>query len=251
MTEVNNSGAAHEANPVTRRDLLKAGASLAVLGGISAPYIARAADPFILAPLTYGESELAPVISANTIGFHYHKHHQGCIDNLNKLTPGTPYADMKVKDIIKATYGQPDKIDIYNNAAQAWNHDFYWRSMKPNGGGEPPSATQKLILGSFDSLDAFKQEFIKVASSQFGSGWVWVVAEGAGWKNGRSTAIKIIKTSNADTPLTMDLRPLLVVDVWEHAYYLDYQNKRTDYVSAVVDKLLNWEYAQTNLMRLS
>jgi Fe-Mn family superoxide dismutase len=231
---------------LSRRDLLTAGSALAI-SAISLPHIARAADVVTLPALPYAENALDPVISANTIGFHYGKHHKGYVDNLNKLVATTPYADATLKDIIKDTYGKAEKVAIYNNAAQIWNHTFYWNSLRAKGGGEPPGELKKLIEASFGSVDALKKELATTATGQFGSGWAWLVAESSGGTKNASTKLKVIKTSNADTPLTQDQRPLLTIDVWEHAYYLDYQNRRADYVNALLDKLINWEFAQQNL----
>ena len=196
------------------------------------------ATPYILPPLPYAENALEPVISAKTIGVHYGKHHKTYVDNLNKLIAGTEYAGLSLEDIIAGTSGRPENAAIFNNAAQIWNHTFYWNSMKPQGGGEPPAALKKKIEASFDSVDACKNELSAAAVSQFGSGWAWLVLDGE--------KIKVIKTSNADTPLTMNFKPLLTVDVWEHAYYLDCQNRRADYVNAVLDKLINWDFALSN-----
>ena len=193
----------------------------------------------ILPPLPYADNALEPVISAKTIGVHYGKHHKTYVDNLNKLVAGTEYAGLSLENIIVRTSGQPENAAIFNNAAQIWNHTFYWNSMKPQGGGEPPAALKNKIEASFDSVDACKNELSSAAVSQFGSGWAWLVLDGE--------KIKVIKTSNADTPLTMNLKPLLTVDVWEHAYYLDCQNRRADYVNAVIDKLINWDFASRNL----
>ena len=195
--------------------------------------------PKILAPLPYADDALEPVISKRTIGFHYGKHHKGYVDNLNKLLAGTELADMPLEKIISETAGKADKAAIFNNAAQAWNHAFYWRSLKPKGGGEPPAALKKLIEASFGSLDACKKELATAATSQFGSGWAWLVLDG--------DKLLVVKTGNADSPLTKSLKPLITVDVWEHAYYLDYQNLRADYVAAVLDKLINWDFAGENL----
>jgi len=197
-----------------------------------------AAPPHVLAPLPYAENALEPVISANTIGFHYGKHHKGYVDNLDKLIAGTEYADLSLEKIIAATAGRAEKAPIFNNAAQIWNHTFYWKSMRPKGGGEPPAALKQKIEASFGSVDACKKELASAAVSQFGSGWAWLVLDG--------DKLKVVKTANADTPLTTVLKPLLTIDVWEHAYYLDYQNRRADYVSAVLDKLINWEFALQN-----
>lgn len=200
---------------------------------------AQAATSQVLPPLPYAENALDPVISANTIAFHYWKHHKGYVDNLNKLVAGTEYADLTLEKIITATAGQTDKTTIFNNAAQIWNHTFYWNSMKPRGGGEPPAALKQRMEASFGSVDACKKELAATAVSQFGSGWAWLVLNG--------DKLKIVKTANAETPLINGLKPLLSVDVWEHAYYLDYQNRRVDYVAAVLDKLINWEFALENL----
>jgi Fe-Mn family superoxide dismutase len=225
-----------------RREFLAASTGAALLyavGGL--PSIARAASPHVLPPLPYGDNALEPVISSNTIGFHYGKHHRGYIDNLNKLLPGTEFADMELEAIIAATAGKSDKVAIFNNAAQTWNHTFYWRSLRPNGGGEPPAALKQKIEASFGSLEACKKELADAAVTQFGSGWAWLLLD--------SGRFKVLKTGNADNPMSQGMKPLLTVDVWEHAYYLDYQNRRADYVNAVIDKLINWQFAAENLSR--
>jgi Fe-Mn family superoxide dismutase len=191
-----------------------------------------------LPPLPYADNALEPVISANTLSFHYGKHHKTYVDNLNKLIAGTELADRSLEQIIAATAGQTDKAGIFNNAAQVWNHTFYWNSLSPKGGGEPPSSLKQKIEASFGSLDACKKELATAATTQFGSGWAWLVKDG--------DSLKVIKTSNADLPLIKGLKPLLTIDVWEHAYYLDYQNRRPDYVNAVLDKLINWGFAADN-----
>jgi len=198
----------------------------------------KSATPHVLPALPYADSALSPVISANTIGFHYGKHHKGYVDNLNKLVGGTEFADLPLEKIITQTAGKADKTAIFNNAAQTWNHTFYWRSLKPKGGGEPPAELKQKIEASFGTLDACKKELATAAMAQFGSGWVWLVLNGA--------KLKVVKTGNADVPMTAGLKPLLAIDVWEHAYYLDYQNRRADYVNAVLDKLINWEFALQN-----
>jgi Fe-Mn family superoxide dismutase len=199
------------------------------------------ASPVTLPPLPYEQSALQPVISANTLGFHHGKHHKTYVDTLNKLIGGTEFADMPLEKIVKATANQPDHADIFNNAGQAWNHNFYWRSMRPSGGGEPPAALKRLMESSFGSVDACKKELSKAAVGEFGSGWAWLAQDG--------DKLKIIKTGNANSPLTLGAKPLLTIDVWEHAYYLDYQNRRVDYVNAVIDKLANWNFAAENLGR--
>ena len=193
----------------------------------------------VLLPLPYADNALAPVISAATIGFHYGKHHKGYVDNLNKLTAGTVFADMPLEKIITETAGKADKVAIFNNAAQAWNHTFYWQSLRPGGGGQPPAMLKKKIEASFDDFDACKKELAAAATTQFGSGWAWLVLEG--------DKLKVVKTGNAECPLTQGATPLLTIDVWEHAYYLDYQNRRADYINAVLDKLINWDFAAENL----
>jgi len=197
-----------------------------------------AASPHVLPALPYAENALEPVITAKTMSFHYGKHHKGYVDNLNELIAGTEYADLALEKIITSTAGQPEKTAIFNNAAQTWNHTFYWKSMKPKGGGEPPAALKQRIEASFGSVDACKKELASAAVSQFGSGWAWLVLEGG--------KLKVVKTANAAVPLITGMKPLLSIDVWEHAYYLDYQNRRADYVNAVLDKLINWEFALQN-----
>ncbi len=233
------------ANPLTpvnmnRRDFLLASAgaaSLLALGGFPG-MLHAAASPHVLPPLPYPENALEPVITARTIGFHYGKHHSGYVTNLNKLIAGTEFADAHLEKIMAGTAGVKEKAAIFNNAAQVWNHTFYWNSLKANGGGEPPAALKTRIDASFGSVDACKKELAAAATGQFGSGWAWLVSDGDG--------LKVVKTGNAETPLTAGFKPLLTVDVWEHAYYLDYQNRRADYVNAVLEKLINWEFALQN-----
>jgi len=228
-----------ESISLNRRGFLIASAGLAAtlaLGGL--PRTAKAA-PLTLPALPYAENALDPVISANTLGFHYGKHHMAYLNNLNKLIAGTEFADMPLEKIVAAAAGKPDKVAIFNNAAQTWNHTFYWHSLKPKGGGEPPAALKQMIEASFGSVDACRKELATTTISQFGSGWGWLVLEGG--------KLKVVKTGNADTPMTAGMKPLLAIDVWEHAYYLDYQNRRADYVNAVLDKLINWEFAFSNL----
>jgi Fe-Mn family superoxide dismutase len=193
----------------------------------------------VLPPLKWAVNALEPVVSAKTISFHYGKHHQAYVDTVNKMIAGTEFADMTLEKLIGATAGKTDKAGIFNNAAQVWNHTFYWNSLRPKGGGEPPSMLKQKIEAAFGSVDACKKELSAAALAQFGSGWAWLVADGG--------KLKIVKTADAETPITHGVKPLLTVDVWEHAYYLDYQNKRADYVNAVLDKLINWEFAERNL----
>jgi superoxide dismutase, Fe-Mn family len=199
----------------------------------------KSATPHVLPPLPYADNALDPVISANTIGFHYGKHHKAYVENLNKLVEGTDFGNLSLEKIITATVGKADKTAIFNNAAQTWNHTFYWNSMKPKGGGEPPAVLKQKIEASFGTLDACKKELATAAMAQFGSGWGWLVL-----KNGK---LEVMKTSNADTPIAHGLKPLLTVDVWEHAYYLDYQNRRGDYLDSFIKNLINWDFANSNL----
>jgi len=225
---------------LNRRGFLKASAGFAAslaMGYFSR--MAQASTPHSLPPLPYADNALEPVITARTMGFHYGKHHRGYVNNLNKLVARTEYADMPLHKIIIHTAGRPDKTAIFNNAAQVWNHSFYWQSLKPNGGGEPPAALKQQIEASFGAVEACKQELASAAMSQFGSGWAWLVLDGK--------KLRVEKTGNADVPLTAGMKPLLTIDVWEHAYYLDYQNRRADYVNAVIDKLINWEFAMQNV----
>jgi len=202
-----------------------------------------AASPLSLPPLPYAENALEPVISAKTLAFHHGRHHRGYVENLNKLIGGTELADLPLERIVIETAGKADRAGIFNNAAQAWNHDFYWHCLKPKGGGEPPAALRHKMEAAFGSLDGCKKELAATALAQFGSGWAWLVLDGS--------KLKVIKTANADTPMTRGMKPLLTIDVWEHAYYLDYQNKRADHVNALIDKLANWDFAAENLAGFS
>lgn len=193
---------------------------------------------FNLPKLPYAEDALAPVISANTISFHYGKHHKAYVDKLNELIEGTPYAEMSLEDIIRKSAKDAKAAAVFNNAAQTWNHDFYWHSMTAEG-GTPAGKIKKALEDSFGGVEDFTKAFKAAAVGQFGSGWAWLVH-----KDGK---LAIQTTSNADTPLAHDGKPLLVVDVWEHAYYLDYQNRRPDHVQAWLDKLANWSFAEKNL----
>jgi Fe-Mn family superoxide dismutase len=196
---------------------------------------------FQLPPLPYAQDALAPYISAKTMSFHYGKHHQAYVDNLNKLIAGNPWAGQPLEKIIRGTAGAADTAAIFNNAAQVWNHTFFWQSMKAGGGGKPTGDLLKQIEKSFQNFDEFKKAFLTVALAQFGSGWAWLVQEGG--------TLKIIKTANADTPAAHGQTALLACDVWEHAYYLDYQNRRKDFVEAFLDSLANWEFADSQMKK--
>ncbi|MCA8952254.1 MAG: superoxide dismutase [Planctomycetes bacterium] len=192
-----------------------------------------------LPALPYALDALAPHINAQTLEIHHGKHHQAYVTNGNKLIEGTEFAAMKVEDIIKATAGKADKAGIFNNAAQVWNHTFYWHSMKPGGGGKPTGAIAAKIDADLGGYDKFAQEFAQAGATQFGSGWAWLVLE-----NGK---LAIKKTPNAENPMTAGAKPLITMDVWEHAYYLDFQNRRPDYMKAFLDHLVNWDFANQNL----
>jgi Fe-Mn family superoxide dismutase len=194
---------------------------------------------FELPPLPYAKDALQPHISANTLDFHHGKHHNAYVVNLNNLTKDTPLASKNLEEIIKAVAGDASKVGVFNNAAQVWNHTFYWNCMKPGGGGEPSGDLASAINSAFGSFDKFKEEFKNACVTQFGSGWGWLVAE--------KGALKLAKTGNADTPMVHGQTALLTCDVWEHAYYLDYQNRRPDYVQAFLDKLVNWDFVAKNL----
>ena len=187
---------------------------------------------FKMVELPYEKNALEPYISAQTFDFHYGKHYKTYVDNLNKLIENTEFSAMTLEEIIKNTYGKPEYAAIFNNAAQTWNHEFFWKSMRPNGGGEPKADLKQKIEASFGTVEKFREEFRNAAITQFGSGWAWLVEDG--------DKLKIIKTSNADTPIAHNYKPLLTIDVWEHAYYLDYQNKRADFVDEYIKNLLNW-----------
>lgn len=222
-----------------RRQLLLTGAS-AALPLVLLHGKARAEAALTLPPLPYPENALDPVISANTVSFHYGKHHRAYFDNLNKLIAGTPLAGQSLEQIIRATAGLADRTAVFNNAAQAWNHTFYWNGLRRGSNGKPGRELSERIDKDFGSFDAFRKELANAATSQFGSGWAWLAM-----KDGQ---LKVIKTGNADNPLTQGMKPLFTIDVWEHAYYLDYQNRRADYVNAVLDKLVNWDFVAENAM---
>ena len=192
-----------------------------------------------LPELPYAKDALAPYISANTLEFHQGKHHKTYVDNLNKLIAGTDLEAKSLEEIIKIAAKDPAKAGIFNNAAQSWNHSFYWKCLKPQGGGAPTGAIAAKINATFGSHDKFVEELKNAGTTQFGSGWAWLVKDGSD--------LKITKTPNADTPLAHGQKALLTIDVWEHAYYLDYQNRRPDYLSAVIQNLINWDFVNANL----
>lgn len=190
---------------------------------------------FKLPDLPYAKNALEPYISEDTLNYHHGKHHNAYVVNLNKLIQGTEFAGKSLEEIIKSSDG-----GIFNNAAQVWNHTFYWHSMKPNGGGKPTGEVLKKIEIDFGSYEKFSDEFAAAGATQFGSGWAWLVLE--------NDKLKITKTANAQTPLTTNAKPLLTMDVWEHAYYLDFQNARPKYIKTFLEELVNWDFVAKNLM---
>jgi len=196
--------------------------------------------PFELPALPYAQSALEPTISANTLSYHHGKHHKAYIDKTNELAKKAGMDKKSLVEIVKATAGKSDKDSktLFNNAAQAWNHTFYWHSMKPKGGGKPSGELAKAIDSAFGSYDEFVKAFSEAATTQFGSGWAWLVVDGG--------KLAVMKTGNAETPLAEGKTPLITIDVWEHAYYLDFQNKRPDYVKEWLDKVVNWDFAAEN-----
>ena len=223
-----------------RRQFLKSVTAAVACGGAAGGRAAEDGAALLLPALPYAADALAPVISAQTLDFHYGRHHQGYLTALNRLLPGTAFAGRPLEEIVRASADRPEHTAIFNNAAQVWNHTFYWQSLSPTGGGEPPAALLAAIREAFGSLEACKAALAEAAVTQFGSGWAWLVAE-----KGR---LRTVKTSNAETPLTQPgVTPLLTVDVWEHAYYLDWQNRRADHVRAVIEQRLDWGFAARNL----
>lgn len=194
---------------------------------------------FTLPELPYAPTALEPHMSANTFSYHYNKHHQAYVTNLNNLIKDTPLASKSLEEIIMDSSKDPSKQGIFNNSAQVWNHTFFWHSMKPNGGGVPTGKFGDKINADFGNFDAFKEAFKTAATTQFGSGWAWLVLDG--------DKLKILKTGNADLPMAHGQKAILTLDVWEHAYYLDYQNRRPDFVTAFLDHLVNWDFAEKNL----
>ncbi len=230
---------------VTRRGFIggavAAGVALTTRAQGAAEAPGAAVAPAIALPaLPYDENALAPTISAETLSLHYGKHHKAYLDNTNKLIAGTDLAGTSIEEIVRASAGKPEKKALFNNAAQVWNHTFYWQSLSPKGGGTPTGALLDRIKADFGDFAAFKDALAKAAVTQFGSGWAWLVLA-----NGK---LAVEQTPNAETPLTTPgKKPLLTIDVWEHAYYVDYRNRRPDYVNAVLDRLVNWEFAAKNL----
>jgi Fe-Mn family superoxide dismutase len=189
---------------------------------------------FVVPPLPYSKDALAPAISERTVEFHYEKHHKGYMTKLKGLLEGKPEASQSLEQVVKSSSGP-----VFNNAAQIWNHTFFWESIKPNGGGAPPAGPVADLINGLGGWEKFRTDLIAAGMGRFGSGWAWLVLDGG--------AGKIVSTPNADTPLTTSAKPLLTVDVWEHAYYLDYQNKRDGFLEVFCDKLINWDFVAKNL----
>jgi Fe-Mn family superoxide dismutase len=194
---------------------------------------------FTLPELPYAKDALAPVISAETIDYHYGKHHQAYVTNLNNLVPGTKYENLSLEEVVKASHGQLSEKPVFNNSAQVWNHTFYWHSLSPTGGGAPSGAIGAAIDKAFGSFDSFKEKFSKAAATQFGSGWAWLVKNADG-------GLAIEQSANADTPFAAGKTCVLTLDVWEHAYYVDYRNARPKYIEEFWKKV-NWDFATKNL----
>ncbi len=220
------------------------------LAGISAAYFLPLKNKLLIKPekkmsltlpnLNYAKDALAPFISEETLDFHYGKHHKAYVDNGNKLIEASDFAGKDIITIIKESANNPETAGIFNNAAQVWNHTFYWDSMMPNGGGNPTGKIADKINEDFGSYDNFKAEFAKAGATQFGSGWAWLIINNEG-------KLEVTKTPNADNPLTKGQTPLLTMDVWEHAYYIDYRNARPQYIDVFLNHLVNWDFANANL----
>ena len=192
-----------------------------------------------LPELPYSKDALEPHISSKTLEFHHGKHHNAYVTNINKLIAGTPMENLSLEDIILKSAKDPAMTGVFNNSAQVWNHTFYWNCMKKNGGGKPSGKLAAEIDKAFGSFEKFMEEIKNAAATQFGSGWAWLVKEG--------DTLKIMKTSNADTPMVHGVKALLTIDVWEHAYYLDYQNRRPDYIAAFFENLVNWDFVESQM----
>jgi superoxide dismutase, Fe-Mn family len=232
----------------SRRQFCKSVATLSLLGAVGSKWMPAAFAQttnqevnmtFTLPELPYAHNALAPHINAATLEIHHGKHHQAYVTNLNNLIKDTQMASSTLEDIIMASSQDATKAGIFNNAAQVWNHTFYWHSMKPNGGGKPTGKIAAMIDSDLGGYDKFVEAFKQAGATQFGSGWAWLVLE-----NGK---LKITKTGNADLPMAHGQKALLTMDVWEHAYYLDFQNRRPDYMTTYLDKLVNWDFAEKNL----
>jgi Fe-Mn family superoxide dismutase len=197
---------------------------------------------FTLPPLPYAHDALEPYMGRETLELHHGKHHQTYITNLNNLIADKPeYEGKSLEDIVKSAYGDAAKQGIFNNAGQAWNHDLFWRTMRKSGGGKPGGEILRRIENDFGSFDAFAEQFKTQSAAQFGSGWGWLALDG--------DKLKVVKTPNGENPLVSNMRPLLGIDVWEHAYYLDYRNRRPEYIAAFLNHLVNWDEVEAELQK--
>ncbi|WP_421999336.1 superoxide dismutase [Reyranella sp.] len=224
--------------PLPRRNMITI-ATAALVTTTAAPRIARAARPFTQPPLPFADGALAPTISPQTVQIHYGRHHAAYYANLNRMTENTPYAAMSLEEIVVRSAAVPRDRGLFNQAGQCWNHDFYWKVLKPGGARRPTGKLAAAIDRDFGGFDPFRQAFAARANAVFGSGWAWLI-EDAG-------KLALMETSNADTPLAHGKRPLATIDVWEHAYYLDYQNRRADHVNALLDRLMNWDVVRDRM----
>ena len=230
-------------HPVFNKRLM-ARSSLLVTCALAALFLVQCSDGggsaiFVMEPLPYNLDALAPTISADTMGFHYDKHYAGYVKKANELTKGKGFAGKTAEALIQATAGEASKTAVFNNAAQAWNHAYFFKCLKPDGGSAPEGLLAEMIDAAFGGFVEFKALFITAAKDQFGSGWVWLVLD--------EGKLAVVTSANADTPLAHGMIPLFTVDVWEHAYYLDYQNRRVDFVKSVLDNLANWDFVAAQL----
>ena len=191
---------------------------------------------FTLSPLPYDHNALAPYVSQQTLELHHGKHNNTYVVNLNNLIKDSALEDQSIENIILDSANNPEKVGIFNNSGQILNHKIYWDSMSPNGGGKPTGDFEAKINSDFGSYDDFASAFTQAATTQFGSGWAWLISD--------KGTLKVMKTANGDNPITAGVKPLIGIDVWEHAYYLDYQNRRPEYISIFLEKLINWEFAE-------
>lgn len=229
-------------NKIDRRSVLIGSSTLLGVAGLSVPSYGKEGTRLAAAypPLPYSDNALAPVITSETIAYHYGKHHKGYYDAVLKAVAGGEFADASLEEIIKKTAQDPSRASLFNPAGQLWNHNFYWASIRPNGGGKPTGAIADRIEESFGGYDAFHKEFLSTATKFFGSGWVWLAPNS-------QNKLAVSATANADTPIARGVQPLLTLDVWEHAYYVDWRNRRADYVNAWLDQLVNWDFANQNI----
>lgn len=220
----------------TRRQFLALATTAAA---ISVPWVRRACAAYAQPPLPFPETALAPTISAQTVGLHYGKHQAAYHAALDRLTPKTEFEGLPIPEIVRRSAGKPEFQAIFNNAGQAWNHEFYWAGMVPGGARQPTGALAQAIERDLGGVDAFKAKFVETGTGVFGSGWVWLVEDGG--------KLVLMPTPGGDNPVARGKKALLGVDVWEHAYYLDYQNRRADHIKAVLDNIVNWDVVRDRM----